>query len=301
MMVKAFGATYIFLSFILASSHASAHNIPCRAKLIFVKKDTAGPAKRSAAVEIRQKWQLPDELRKVSGIAVLDSTRIVCVHDEVGSLFIYNFGSNQIERQIPFGPVGDYEAVAVVKDAAYVACADGRLYEVDNFQSERPVTKEYGTHLTVRQNVDGLCYDAQSKMLLVAIKGKESDQQLWKGIYCFDPQLKKMAVRPCLKIDLQDTIFGKSVLKKNASMMLQPSEIAVHPDSGDLYVTDAVHQQLLVTDKSANIKWLYTLPKAGFPQPEGIAFSAQGDCYISCAGNKQQPATLLLVTFKTDQ
>lgn len=293
---KILGKLIFVSAALLLSTHSFAGAL-ASSKLIFIKKDTSSPEILKDVVKITRSWSLPPALRQISGIDYLDSSRMVCVQDEVGSVFIYNFSSGTLEAEIPFGPPGDYEAVAVVKGAVYVASADGRMFEVTNYASAKPSVKEYGTHLTVRQNIEGLSYDPASKMLLVAIKGKEDDGQFYKGIYAFDPVTKKMPVKPWLRIDLQDPVFGKPSLKKLTNA-IQPSEVAVHPLSGDIYVLDAVRPQLLVMDKTGSIKNLYLLNKADFNQPEGITFSPDGACYISDEGNKQQPGRLLLVEIK---
>jgi len=265
--------------------------------LTLVKKDTLSPEMVKDVVKIARTWQLPPVLREISGIDYLDSSHIVCIQDEIGSLFIYNTTTSTLESEIPFGPPGDYEAVAVVKDAVYVACADGRIYEIGGYASPKPSIKEYGTHLTVKQNVEGLCYDPQNNMLLVAIKGKEDGDPFYKGIYSFDLATKKMPLKPVVRIDLQNPVFSPATAKKIRSV-IQPSEIAIHPLTGNLYITDAVRQQLLIMDRTGHINALYPLNKAEFPQPEGITFSPSGACYISNEGSKQQPGTLLLVEIK---
>ncbi|MBA4166624.1 MAG: SdiA-regulated domain-containing protein [Chitinophagaceae bacterium] len=262
-----------------------------------IKKDSSAQDFLKDVVKITRTWELPAILKEISGIDYIDSSHIVCIQDEVGSIYIYNITTNTLEAEIPFGPPGDYEAVSVIKDIVYVACADGRLYEISNYNSAKPTVKEYGTHLTVKQNIEGLSYDPKSKLLLVAIKGKEDDNPVFKGIYSFDPSTKKMPVKPVLQIDLQDPVFVKNWGKKLQSV-IQPSEIAINPLTGDIYITDAVRPQLLIMDRSGNIKGLYPLNKTDFPQPEGITFSPAGECYISNEGNKQQPATLLLVSLK---
>jgi len=293
--------TYFYLIFIFTAALSFGQKSTVTRSpqiLTLIKKDTLPVETFKDVVKITRTWDLPPILKEISGIDYLDSSHIICIQDEVGSLFIYNITTSSLEKEIPFGPPGDYEAVAVVKDVVYVACADGRLYEITNYNAARPTVKEYGTHLTVKQNIEGLSYDARNKILLVAIKGMENGNQYYKGIYSFDLLTKKMPVRPVIKIDLQDPVFVRTKSQRKMQLAIQPSEIAVHPVTGDIYITDAGHPQILIMNKSGNIKALYALNKKEFYQPEGITFSPSGECYISSEGNKQQPAKLLLVEIK---
>ena len=64
-----------------------------------------------------------------------------------------------------------------------------------------------------------------------------------------------------------------------------PSAIAVHPDNGDMYITDGPNARLLILDKDGKVKSLVELGK-DFEQPEGISFSGGGDIFISNEGAK---------------
>jgi uncharacterized protein YjiK len=250
-----------------------------------------------ATVDISRTWQLPEILKEISGIAYIDAERIACVQDEVGTIFIYNILTNGIESEVPFGPPGDYEAIAVVNNDAYVAVADGRIIEISAYLSDNPGVKEYGTHLTVTQNVEGLCHDKKNKRLLVAIKDQEEGSPLYKGIYSFDLVTKTMPVKPVMKIDLQDPIFGKPSFKKPQAL-IQPSEIAINPSTGDFFISDAVRSQVLIMDQEGKIKALHALNKSEFIHPEGIMFTPSGELFIANEGSKELPAKLMRVSLR---
>src|SRR5687768_17075668 len=134
--------------------------------------NTAKKNKKEAPtdVTIMQKWDLPEELKEVSGISYLANDRFACIQDELGSIFIFNSGSGQIEKTIPFAGAGDYEGIAVNGTMAFIIRADGHLFEL-NMDAGRGSLREYDTHLSMEQNVEGLSYDAQNNRLLLAIKG----------------------------------------------------------------------------------------------------------------------------------
>lgn len=269
------------------------------AKISFAQgaSDTSVVKSEEPVLKIVRTWEMPRILKEISGIAYIDAERIACVQDEVGTIFIYNTSSRAIETEIPFGSPGDYEAIALVNDDAYVAVADGRIIEIAAYRSEKPAIKEYGTHLTVKQNVEGLCYDKKNNRLLAVIKGQEDGNPLYKGIYGFDLATKTMPIKPVIKIDLQDPVFSRTSLKKPQNA-IQPSEIDIHPLTGDIYVSDGVRSQMLVMDGAGKIKALYALNRTKLIQPEGIMFTPSGELFIANEGNKQLPAKLMQVQLK---
>ena len=239
-----------------------------------------------ARITVIKKWELPKQLTEISGLSCIDEQRFACVQDELGTIFIYNVASSSVEKEIPFGGVGDYEGLAVVGETVWVLRADGKLFEVSNINTAKPTVKEYSTHLTIKQDSEGLCYDRKNNRLLVAIKGAELESEDYKGIYAFDLASKKMDQHPVFKIDLLNEIFENSAGKKKKGT-INPSDIAVHPLSGDMYITDGRNAKLLITDASGTIKKLYELNTKEFAQPEGIAFNSAGDLFIANEGTNQ--------------
>lgn len=235
----------------------------------------------ASEVLILQKWDLPPELREVSGIVFLDHQRFACIQDEKGTIFIYNIRSGKIEKEIPFAEAGDYEDIAVKGNLAYVVRADGRLYEVDMSTSNSSV-KEYTTSLTVNHNVEGLCYDKSKDRLLLAIKDEEPSNPGYKGVYAFDLSKKIFINDPAFKIPVQKE-SKKSEKKENKSIM--PSAIAIHPISHEIYITDGPQANLGIMDQAGNFKKMMHLGN-DFSQPEGITFSPGGEMFISNEGAK---------------
>lgn len=246
-------------------------------------------------ITIAKKWELPKVLTEISGLSYMNDQRFACVQDELGTIFIYNTASSTVEKEIPFASAGDYEGLAVVGEDIWVLRADGKLFEVRSINQEKPAVKEHDTHLTIKQDSEGLCYDKKNNRLLIAIKGAELDSDDYKGIYAFDLASKKMEQQPVFKIDLLDKIFQQNGSGKKKKATVNPSGITIHPQNGDMYITDGRSPQLLVIDATGKIKSLHQLDNTEFAQPEGISFNAAGDLFISNEGTKQ-PGNILQVT-----
>jgi hypothetical protein len=245
-----------------------------------------GKESTDATITIVKKWNMPKELTEISGLSYIDGQKFACVQDELGKIFIYNAASSSVEKEILFGAAGDYEGLAVVGETVWVLRADGKLFEVSNVNAAKPLVKEYGTHLTLKQDPEGLCYDKKNNRLLIVIKGAEPGSETYKGIYAFDLNSRKMDQQPVFKIDLQNKMFANDPDKKKKST-INPSDISIHPVSGDMYIIDGRNPQLLITDAAGNIRKLYGLNSKEFAQPEGITFNLAGDLFMANEGTKQ--------------
>lgn len=250
------------------------------------KKSKKEEVTTGSNVEVINKWNMPGVLQEVSGIAYLGPNRFACVQDESGIVFIYNTATKAIENEVDFASSGDYEGIAIAGKAAYVARSDGKLFEIPDLLGNPSLpVKTYSTSLTAEQNVEGLCYDKKQNRLLLAIKGSELHSLDYKGIYAFDLDSKKLNNEPVYRINLRDPVFADLKAKKENALM-QPSEINMHPVTGDIYVTEATKPKLLIMDNTGKIKTLLTLSSDEFSQPEGISFSPAGDLFISNEGKK---------------
>ena len=258
------------------------------------KGNSIGQEVADGGITVAKKWEMPKQLLEISDLSYIDEQRFACVQDELGTIFIYNTASSKVEKEIPFGGVGDYEGLAVVGENVWVLRADGKLFEVSNINAPKPAVKEYGTHLTMKQDSEGLCYDKKNNRLLIAIKGAELDTEDYKGIYAFDLASKKMDQQPVFKIDLLNEVFQSNGSGKKKKGSINPSGIVIHPLNGDMYITDGRDSKLLITDADGSIRKLYQFNRKEFAQPEGIAFNSAGDLFIANEGTKQ-PGNILQV------
>lgn len=65
---------------------------------------------------------------------------------------------------------------------------------------------------------------------------------------------------------------------------MEPSDLDIHPLTGDIYITDGAKPKLLIMDAKGNKKNLFPLNEAELPQPEGVAFTPEGELIISSEG-----------------
>jgi hypothetical protein len=166
--------------------------------------------------------------------------------------------------------------------------ADGRLYEIRNPGASKPSIKEYDTGLTVKDNVESLCYDAEGKRLLLTGKDENKNSAGKREVYAFDPATGKTA--PVFSIDLTSELMaGKS---KKGSVKFSPSGMGIHPVTKDIYITDGPAAAVYKLNSTGTVTAVYKLDSKEVPQAEGISFSAEGEIFISTEGPKGPGAIL---------
>ena len=249
----------------------------------FREKQKRISAKYTTAITIEQTWKLPRILREVSGIAFMDNDRIACIQDEQGQIFIFNLETSEIEKDIPFAGGGDYEGITLAGTTAFVLKSDGTIYEVRNFMSD-PEVMEHETPLSRQHDVEGLYHNAENKRLLLAIKAKEPETDEYKGVYAVNLENMKMEEDPVFKLFFNDPVFDK-VEARLSNNKFRPSEINIHPRTGEIYMLSAEVPKLLIFDSEGNPRELHFLNRSNFPNPEGLTFDTSGSIYISNEGN----------------
>ncbi|RDV15518.1 hypothetical protein DXT99_08485 [Pontibacter diazotrophicus] len=239
-------------------------------------------------------WELPSELREVSGISFLKHNLLACVQDEEGTIFLYDLGKKEVTRRIDFAGPGDYEGIAVVGSTAYVLRSDGAIYEVADFMGKEPKTILHASVMAATQNTEGLAYDRKNNRLLVAGKGYDTRLGNNKGIYAIPLENNKMQAEPVITISLaQEQLKSPGKKQKNAYDTLQPSSLELNDASGELYILDAGNHRMYTLSQQGQIQKTTMLDKKQLRQPEGLTFSDTGDIYITTEGGKKGKALIM--------
>ena len=147
---------------------------------------------------------MPDTLREISGLTMLDNENFACIQDENGIIFIGNLNTGNIEKQFVFGPDGDYEGIAKAGNDLYILRSDGTLFGISDYNSGNIVLNTWPTGIPANNN-EGLCYDAANNRLLIACKGKSGKGAEFKDIrritsynVCYTKLLRLLFLIPIL-------------------------------------------------------------------------------------------------------
>lgn len=244
---------------------------------------------------------LPDNLREISGLTIIDSTSFACIQDEDGIMFFYDIKENQIKRQVQFGERGDYEDIARVNKTIFILRSDGTLFEIADFTQKTFTVNKYKPGVP-SDDSEGLCYDKNNYRLLIGCKGeiKMDNYKNERAVFSFDLYSKRLQTDPVLVLDpkvLKKLIEGNRTmfpLKKEEyeKAEIKISALAIHPITGDIFVLSADDNLLYVINKNGSFRYIEPLNKELFRQAEGIAFFPNGDMLISNEARGKKPILL---------
>jgi len=241
------------------------------------------------------------ELREISGLTYdTTSESLLCVNDELGFIYELDLKEGNIQSKRKFASIGDYEGIAHFNDDLIVTRSNGKIYFYDKANGD--AYKIVRTPLNTQNNIEGICYDAQSNRILLACKGTpriagkfsetkgksiceydvEADTLLTKPYVLLKDKKLKRKVKEIYSQTGLDNIHLNQLEKRVESFA--PSGLAIHPISGDLYILSAQRSLLVVIDKRKEIKHIHFLAEDVHVQPEGICFTPTGDMYISNEG-----------------
>ncbi|OEK07479.1 SdiA-regulated domain-containing protein [Roseivirga misakiensis] len=224
-----------------------------------------------------ERFVLPEYLEEVSGLTYYQKDQLAMLNDEKGRMYVLDLNTKKIIHRVRFEGNGDFEGIERVGDYIYAIESNGKLYRF-NVKMEGVVEK-IKTPFDSDNNVEGLGYDPQTNHLLIALKDEGDIKEVsvkGKAIYGFhlpSEEFKKTPLHVVKHKDLERVLGDKYKFK--------PSGVAVHPITREVYIIAAAGQALLVCSPSGEPLHLSKLKSRIFPQPEGIAFSPNGDMFIS--------------------
>lgn len=257
-------------------------------------------------------YDLPPELDEISGITFLNDSVFAAVEDEEGLLYYYNLKQQRIIKKQRFAEADDYEDLVLAGKDMYIMTSKGVMYQLINFDSDRPIIKTIKTPLTGKNNIEGLAYDAKSNRLLLSAKDKGLDKdETTKEIYAFDLKTRKFQTAPAYTIrikEIEDYFKGdaieessKKFLKilgnENMNKVFRPSAITIKPSTNEVYVLSSINNLIAILSPEGKIRKILLCEGKEFIQPEGIAFSSNGGLYVSNEG-KGGKANIILLTYE---
>jgi len=231
------------------------------------------------------RFEMPDALREISALTVLDADHLGAVQDEDGDLYVLSTETGRVEAVVSFGPPGDYEGIERVGDRLFVLRADGAVLELDGWTGDEARATVFETGLGADAcDAEGLGSDG--RRLLIACKEDDGDDL--NRVYAVDLATMALVPEPVFSLD-PDTVPGDKKLR--------PSALAVHPFTGHTVVLSSRREALVALDADGAVVDVWDLGPAGFEQPEGLTFLPNGDALVSSEGG-DGPAVILRFAYR---
>ena len=239
-------------------------------------------------------WIMPNELREISGLALLPNGRVLAHDDEVGRIYEIDPKTGIIERRFALSgsPRGDFEGITVAGSDIYLLQSDGWLFRFqiaangDEAQYER-----FNTQLGKECEFEGVAFEADSSQLVLPCKkvhnkGFKHDIVMYKVMLPLSRPLRTTVA----------TIPMDDVLEANHWKEVSPSDIAIDPVTRNYVLVAAREKALVVVSPDGQVVKAEALPP-GHEQAEGVAVTPDGILIISDEAT-HRPADITLYRWR---
>ncbi len=241
------------------------------------------------------KWILPDVLREISGIALLDDGRIVANNDERARVYLIDPMRGVILKYFNLGKggiVADFEAIAVSGRDMYLLRSNGDVYQFREGDDRSTVEfTKHATNLGKECEFESLEIEPGTGAFIMPCKrvDKKSERNQVK-IYRWLRQPGGAAAVSSISVPLSDAIGS------NGWKELSPSDVTIDRRTGNYIIVTGPEKALIeITPAGAVVR---SMPVPGSPQqPEGVAITRDGVLIIADEG-VARPADITMYSWQ---
>lgn len=230
-----------------------------------------------------EKYQLPNQLQEVSGLAINLEGRVFAHNDEKGTVYEIDFENKRIVKKFFIGRKAvyrDFEDIAIVGNKFYLLVSNGDIYEFYEADDKRYSDyKIYRSVFSRKFEFEGLCYDPFTNALLLASKeypGKSYDGM--RTVFSFSLNTKQFIPEPRFIIPL------KELKKKYKINEFKPTGIEYNSINESFFIISSNKMSIIELSNDGEVLLGLTLPEENHKQPEGITFNNSGDLLIADEG-----------------
>lgn len=241
------------------------------------------------------KVKLPHALDEISGIVYYPKdTSVFAIIDEGGTFFKVHLHGETTVKTWQFDKKHDYEDLVRLDSTFFILVSNGDIdalkFYGDSIAHQKYKADEGGKKAN---EFETLYYDDEQKKIILICKDCEDDKKSAVTALGFDPYSGSYT-GPVFTIDV------KAVDQKlnKEKIQFKPSAAAINPVTNELYIISSVNKLLIITDRSGHFKDAYEIDTNLFNQPEGIAFTPDGDMLISNELGEKENATILIFKYR---
>jgi uncharacterized protein YjiK len=237
--------------------------------------------------------KLEKALHEVSGIEIVNNS-IYAIGDDKGVLYELNIESGKVISEWKFNKSRDYEGLAYHNGKFYVLNSNGDVYEVELRGSSEPVVTEHKFELEKGMEFEIFYYDDSLRKMVMICKECSVDKKSTVSAYSFDPGTGSFE-KAGFSLDAEAIAKARGNKKVER---IKASGGSIHPITGDLYIVSSINKMLMVSDRQGRPHSIFDLNRKLFEQPEGVAFTPNGDLYISNEKGGKSAATIVVYRYR---
>jgi uncharacterized protein YjiK len=238
--------------------------------------------------------KLPEALDEISGIAYYPKdTSIFAIIDEDGLLFKVPIMRPNAIKQWRFDKKRDYEDLVLIDSIFYALVSNGDIERIEFKDNTIHIKKSNFSDRSKKANeFESLYYNADLNKLVLICKECEEDTKKTFTSYIFRDS--SMTYENYMVMD------GTPAAKKLGldKAHFKATAAAINPATEQLYIISAVNHLLIIASNKGEIKEVFKLDPGIYKQPEGMAFTPEGDLIISNEYAELGFATLLILKNK---
>ena len=265
-------------SYLLAVILSSCNNDLSAKDGLIPKDEESSKFKDSELYNFSQPYliNLPPVLDEISGIAYYPKdTSLFAIVDEEALLYKIPLNDASNIQQWAFGKAGDYEDIILKDSIFYILVSNGTIKSLQFVGSDIKTAKyDFITGEKKSSNEFESMY-VDSGNIVILCKDCEADKKVKTSRFALNIAAAQFnEIQPLHNAAIASMIEDKKVA-------LKASAAAINPVTNQLYVISAVNKTLYIFDAELNPVEFFELNPKIYKQPEGIAFTPEGDLIIS--------------------
>lgn len=218
------------------------------------------------------RWELPDALREISGLAATPDGRVFAHGDELARIVELDVTRKQVAKTFSMGRQtvrGDFEGLAVADGRFWLVTSHGILYESGEGANGANVPfRTYDTGVGTQCEIEGLAYDPNATALLLACK--EPRVRALRGlvaIFSWSIPRKALVNRTGVRVR------ADSLARRAGVSTFHPSGIEREPTTGHWLLVAGRERAVVEITPDGRIVAGAALSRRGHRQTEGIAIT----------------------------
>lgn len=242
--------------------------------------------------------ELPSQLQEISGLAMTEDGRLFAHDDEKGIIYEVEYRAGKLKKSFYLGQRfvrADFEGLAIARDRFFLVSSSGDLYEFgEGKDGERVSYTIHRTMLTLAHDVEGLCYDPETRSLLLACKeypGKGYAGS--KAVYAFSLETMTLEKKPRFLLPIRE------LRRKSRHKLFNPSGIERHPETGTFFIIASEGESIAEVSPTGELLGQVAFPIGVHKQAEGITFAPDLSLLISNEGGVRRASLVIYPTQKS--